>query len=128
MSRAQPQMQVLVDPKAGADGPLEGTKARSRSGWTVHKLRLHQRISATFPADDALARCPYIAIPVGALAPGHRHDEAIAGRPHDDRGAINLARAPAAVLDHAVQWEQPRPGQSQHERIDNPSYPAHSGT
>src|SRR5262249_44321222 len=98
---AQPQ--TVVDPEAGHHGPLEGTEARSRRGLLVDNLWLHQRVVAAFPADHALAGRAHIAVPVGALAPGHRHDEAIAGRAHDHRGAIGLARAATVVLDDAIQ-------------------------
>src|SRR6266511_1105619 len=118
ISMAQPQ--ILVDPEAAHQGPFEGTEARSRRDLLVDQLWLHHLVLATFPADDALAGRAHVAVPVGALAPRHRHDEAIAGRSYDHWSAIGFARAATAVLDHAIQPKQPRPGQWQHQRIDNP--------
>src|SRR5262249_10085662 len=62
-----------------------------------------------------------IAKPVGTLAPGHRHHEAARHRPHDYRCAIEPARAPTAMHDDAVEWEEPRPGHQQHQSIEEPT-------
>src|SRR5262249_41986100 len=69
-----------------------------------------------------------IAKPVGALAPGHRHHEAAVHWPHDHRCAMEPARAPTAMHDDAVEWEEPRPGHQEHQSIEEPRAGAREST
>src|SRR5262249_12177449 len=103
MKCAMAQPQALLDPQDMHHGPLEGTEARSHHSWVIDELRLHHIVVAAFPAQDTLAGGTHVAVPIGALAPRHRHNKALAGRSHDDGGAIGFARAATLVLDHAIQ-------------------------
>src|SRR5437879_4324078 len=100
--RSEVQLQDLADAEAEQSRPLRRTEG-SLCGGRVKHLRLRQRVVAAFPADHTFARRANVAIPVGPLAPGHRHDEAILDPSDDNRCAKGFARAAAAMLENSIQ-------------------------
>src|SRR5215510_14610771 len=109
----------LADAKSRHACLLRGAEeCASRLG--IEDLRPIHPIGAAVPADDSLSRRLHIAVPVGPLAPRHGHDEAVNGWAHYHGRAEQLAGAPTAVFEHAVEGEYAGPSEQHCQGIEEP--------